>query len=179
MTQKSWNLLIYRVPAQPSTKRVYIWRKLKSLGGLYLQQSICVLPQQEELQQQLEKLKLEILEAGGEVDLLTVIIEDTEQNSLLIQKFQQQADEEYKEFLGRCQDFHKELAHEREINNLTFAELDENEVELAKLRSWLPKIRDRDLFDASTYALAFETLKQCEQDFQEFSQQVFDVQNLQ
>ncbi|HBW57315.1 MAG TPA: ChrB domain-containing protein [Oscillatoriales bacterium UBA8482] len=176
MSQKSWNLLIYRVPAQPSTKRVYIWRKLKGWGGLYLQQSVCVLPQQEPLQQQLEKLKLEILEAGGEADLLTVTIADPEQNSLLIQKFQQQSDQEYKEFLGRCQDFHKELAHEREINNLTFAELDENEVELGKLRSWLPKIRDRDLFDASSYATALAELTACEEDFQTFTQQVFEAQ---
>ncbi len=178
MSQKDWNLLIYRVPAQPSTKRVYIWRKLKGLGGLYLQQSVCVLPQQEDLRQQLEELKADILASGGEADLLTVALADPEQNAMLIQRFQQQAGEEYQEFLGRCRDFHKELDREREINNLTFAELDENEAELAKLRSWLPKIRDRDLFNAPNYSSAVEALKQCEEDFQKFSQQVYDVQDL-
>ncbi|MEG5018408.1 MULTISPECIES: hypothetical protein [unclassified Microcoleus] len=37
--------------------------------------------------------------------------------------------------------------------------------------TWLPKIRDRALFDASGYVSAIEPLKLCEQDFQQFSQQ--------
>jgi len=154
MPNQAWNLLIYRVPSQPSTQRVYVWRKLKGWGGLYLQQSVCVLPQRHDLQQQLEKLTTEIVAGEGEADLLTVTIEDDEQNSRLIERFQQQAEVEYKEFLGRCQDFYKELEHERQGNNLTFAELDENERELAKLHSWLTKIRDRDFFQAPNHSLA-------------------------
>lgn len=173
MSQQDWHLLIYRVPAQPSTKRVYLWRKLKGMGGLYLQQSVCVLPQREEFQHALETLKADILASNGEADLLTVTIADPDQNTKLIQRFQQQAEEEYKEFLGACDDFHEELDHEREIKNLTFAEWDENEVELAKLRSWLPKIRDRDLFAAAGYAKAVAALSACEQDFEVFTQQVY------
>lgn len=178
MTAQQWHLLIYRVPAQPSTKRVYLWRKLKGWGGLYLQQSVCVLPHRGTFQDDLAALKADILDGGGEADLLTVAIEDAEQNALLVRRFQQQADEEYREFLGRCQDFHRELDHERQIQNLTFAELDENEAELAKLKTWLPKIRDRDLFEAPTYAAAMEALQRCEQDFQTFSQQVYEAQDL-
>lgn len=178
MSGQSWNLLIYRVPSQPSTQRVYVWRKLKGWGGLYLQQSVCVLPQRQNLQIQLETLTMEIIDGGGEADLLTVTIEEEKQNSRLIERFQQQAEAEYEEFLGRCQDFHKELEHERQEQNLTFAELDENETELIKLRSWLPKIRERDLFDAAGYATAVEALKLCEEDFQRFSQQVYEAQDL-
>jgi hypothetical protein len=155
-----------------------MWRKLKGWGGLYLQQSVCVLPLRADLQQQLEKLKAEIVSGGGEADLLRVQIDDAEQNAMLVQRFQQQAEEEYQEFLGRCRDFHKELDHEREIGNLTYAELDENEAELAKLRSWLPKIRDRDLFEAPGYSTALDALTVCEKDFQVFSQQVYEAQGL-
>lgn len=153
-----------------------MWRKLKGWGGLYLQQSVCVLPHRENLQQQLEKLRAEIASGNGEADLLTVQIEDEAQNASLIGRFQQQAEEEYREFLGRCRDFHKELDHEREIRNLTFAELDENEAELAKLRSWLPKIRERDFFEASGYSTALDAFDACEKDFQNFSQQVYEAQ---
>ncbi len=178
MSSQCWNLFIYRVPSQPSTQRVYVWRKLKSWGGLYLQQSTCVLPQRDDFQQQLEKLKQEILAGSGEADLLTVSLEDAEQNQMLIQRFQQQSEEEYHEFLGRCQAFHQELAKEREQNNLTFAELDENERELAKLHSWLTKIFDRDFFQAPNHALAINLLEQCEQDFKKFSQEIYAAQNL-
>ncbi|WP_333410673.1 hypothetical protein [Microcoleus sp. LAD1_D5] len=44
--------------------------------------------------------------------------------------------------------------------------------------TWLPKIRDRALFDASGYVSAIEPLKLCEQDFQQLSQQVYDAQDL-
>jgi hypothetical protein len=157
---------------------VYVWRKLKGWGALYLQQSVCILPQREDLQRHLEELKADILAGGGEADLLTVWIDDSEQNAMLIGRFHQQALEEYQEFLGRCRDFHHELNHEREVGNLTFAELDENEVDLAKLRSWLPKIRDRDLFEAKGYSQALEALGECEQDFDVFTQQVYSAQAL-
>ncbi|MBL1209825.1 Chromate resistance protein ChrB [Geminocystis sp. GBBB08] len=176
MNQEYWNLLIYRVPSQPSSKRVYVWRKLKGWGGLYLQQSVCIFPVREELPEKLEKLKEEIIASGGEAELLTVKIEDREQNQRLIEQFQQQSEQEYQEFFGRCRDLHQELAEERAKNNFTFAELDENEAELAKLRTWLSKIHNRDLFDASGYASALAKLIACEEDFQIFTQQVFESQ---
>lgn len=95
MQKQCWNLLVYRVPTQPSTQRVYVWRKLKGWGGLYLQQSVCVLPHREVLQRHLEELKADILAGGGEADLVTVWIDDSQQNAMLIDRFHQQAEEEY------------------------------------------------------------------------------------
>lgn len=176
MERKCWNLLIYKVPAQPSTRRVYVWRKLKGLGALYLQQSVSVLPQRDDLQHHLEELKTDIVAGGGEADLLTIWIDAPEQNAMLIERFQQQANQEYEEFLGQCQDFHLELSKERKTGNLTFAEMEENEAELGKLRSWLPKIRERDLFDAEKYSEALQAFEECSQDFQYFIEQVFSAQ---
>lgn len=178
MDRKCWNLLVYKVPAQPSTHRVYVWRKLKGWGALYLQQSVCVLPHREDLQQHLAELKADITAGGGEADLLTIWIDQPEQNAMLIERFQQQADQEYQEFLGQCRDLHSELSEERKIGNLTFAELEENEAELTKLRSWLPKIRDRDLFDTQGYSQAIEALKACELDFQLFSKQIYEAEGI-
>ncbi|MEH1829961.1 MAG: Chromate resistance protein ChrB [Nostoc sp.] len=178
MDRESWNLLVYKVPAQPSTQRVYVWRKLKGLGALYLQQSVCLLPQRKDLRSHLEELKADIIAGGGEADLLTIWIDEPQQNAMLIERFQQQADQEYQEFLGQCRDFHSELSEERRISNLTFAELEENEAELTKLRSWLPKIRDRDLFDAQGYSQATEVLKACELDFQLFTEQVYQAEGI-
>lgn len=178
MDRKCWNLLVYKVPAQPSTQRVYVWRKLKGWGALYLQQSVCVLPHREDLQQYLAELKADITAGGGEADLLIIWIDEPDQNAMLVNRFQQQADREYQEFLGQCRDLHSELSEERKIGNLTFAELEENEAELNKLRSWLPKIRDRDLFDAPKYSQATEALNACELDFQLFSQQIYQAEGI-
>ncbi|MEH2172379.1 Chromate resistance protein ChrB [Nostoc sp.] len=64
-----------------------------------------------------------------------------------------QVDQKYQEFLGQCRNFHSELSAERKRSNFTFAELEENDAELTQLRSWLPKICDRNLFDAQKYSL--------------------------
>ena len=48
----------------------------------------------------------------------------------------------------------------------------------AELRSWLPKIRDRDLFDAPKYSQATEALKACELDFQLFTEQAYQAQGI-
>ena len=34
-----WLLLVYRVPPEPSRLRAAVWRRLKSLGAIYLQNS--------------------------------------------------------------------------------------------------------------------------------------------
>jgi hypothetical protein len=107
----------------------------------------------------LAQLKADITAGGGEADLLTIWIDRPEQNAMLVDRFQQQVDREYQEFLGQCRDLHSELSAEQKIGNLTFAELEDNEAELTKLRSWLPKIRDRDLFDAQKYSQATQAFK--------------------
>ena len=40
----SWLLLSYKLPAHPSALRVYVWRKLKRLGAILLNDTIWVLP---------------------------------------------------------------------------------------------------------------------------------------
>ena len=38
MRVKQWLVLVYRIPSEPASKRVAIWRDLKRTGALYLQQ---------------------------------------------------------------------------------------------------------------------------------------------
>ena len=57
-----------------------------------------------------------------------------------------QSDEEYGEFIERCDDLHAELTKERGKNHYSFAELEENDAEVKKLKSWLSRIQTRDFF---------------------------------
>ena len=41
---RMWLLLAYKVPRDPSAARVYVWRKLKKLGAVALQDAVWVLP---------------------------------------------------------------------------------------------------------------------------------------
>jgi len=41
-TSDGWIVLTYRVPREPSANRVYVWRKLKQLGAIALQDAAWV-----------------------------------------------------------------------------------------------------------------------------------------
>jgi hypothetical protein len=64
-----WAILIYHLPREPSRHRVAVWRRLKTLGALYLQDGVAALPEDAVTREQLEWLQIRIREAGGEATL--------------------------------------------------------------------------------------------------------------
>ncbi len=64
-----WLILIYHLPRDPSRHRVAVWRRLKVLGALYLQDGVAALPDDAVTREQLEWLQLRVREAGGEATL--------------------------------------------------------------------------------------------------------------
>lgn len=64
-----WLLLAYKIPREPSASRVYVWRKMKQLGAVLLQDAVWVLPESERTQERFQWLAAEITELGGEVTL--------------------------------------------------------------------------------------------------------------
>jgi hypothetical protein len=99
MTQ-AWVLLIYKVPPEPSAKRVYVWRKLKSLGALLLHDSVWVLPSTERTREQMQWLASEIAEMGGEVYLWESQSIMVDQSSTLIRQFADQTEALYQGILA-------------------------------------------------------------------------------
>jgi len=172
MGKNAWLMFIYQIPALPSTHRAYAWRKLKSLGALYLQNSICLLPTMKGMEEKLKTLRDEIAERGGQAQLFHVDWPKTSEEQDLIGRMKAQSDDEYDEFLEKCVDFHAELRKERDRNHLTFGELEENEAELQKLRSWLPRVKTRDFFGATRGDVSVEALAECEKDFSLFESQI-------
>ena len=66
---KPWLLLIYRIPREPTAGRVFVWRKLKQLGAIALQDAVWVLPQTPRTQEQFQWLASEITELKGDAML--------------------------------------------------------------------------------------------------------------
>src|SRR5260370_11182770 len=63
--RRSWLMLTYTVPRHPTSKRVYVWRKLKRLGAVPLQDAAWVLPAGESTREQMRWLAAEIEELDG------------------------------------------------------------------------------------------------------------------
>ncbi len=60
-----WVLLAYRLPREPSTPRITVWRKLKRLGVAQLLDGLVGLPADARTREQLEWIADEVIEAGG------------------------------------------------------------------------------------------------------------------
>ena len=175
MNAQNWLLLTYKVPPEPAKKRIALWRKLKGMGAVYLQNGVCLLPKTDDHTRRLKIIENEINEMAGDSVLLETVALDRAQEDKVITRFKADRDEEYKELLGKCADFEAEIAHETEVQHFTYAELEENDVDLKKLLSWLEKIAKLDFYGATLAAEAAERLKGCEALLDAYAQRVFDA----
>ncbi|WP_414637673.1 Chromate resistance protein ChrB [Actinomycetospora sp.] len=60
-----WVPLTYRMPREPSTARVALWRKLKRLGVAQLADGVVALPADARTREHLEWLADEVIDGGG------------------------------------------------------------------------------------------------------------------
>jgi len=167
----AWFILIYKIPAEPTRYRASVWRKLKAAGAIYLQNGVAALPADAGNERVLRGIAHEIARMQGTAHLLRGAVVGDE--TALMAAFQAARADEYGEVLGRCRDFHVELDKERAAGNFTFAELEENEEDLAKLETWLTKIRARDPFGSSSRAEAEQALSACRADLEVFAAAVY------
>ncbi len=177
MNAKNWLLLTYKVPPEPAKKRIALWRKLKGMGAVYLQNGVCLLPKSDDHTRRLKIIENEIHEMAGESVLLETVALDRAQEAKVLARFKADRDEEYGEFLGKCADFEAEIAKETAAEHFTYAELEENDVDLKKLQSWLEKIAKLDFYGATLAAEATARLKGCEALLDTYAQRVFEAQD--
>lgn len=175
MTTQNWLLLTYKVPPEPARKRVALWRRLKGMGAVYLQNGVCILPKTDDHVRRLKMLENEIAGMGGESVILETVALDRSQEEKVVARFKADRDEEYREYLGKCADFEAEIAKETAASHFTYVELEENDVDLKKLQSWLEKIRKLDFYGATLAAEAEQRLRTCETLLDAYAQRVFDA----
>ncbi|GAB3366074.1 MULTISPECIES: Chromate resistance protein ChrB [Amycolatopsis] len=168
---RGWLLLIYRVPPEPTRLRATVWRRLKGLGAVYLQNSVATLPAAPAAERALRKLRHEIVEMGGTAQLLTstALVGQAD----IVATFQAARDDEYEEIVDKCQDFLAEIEKETAAEHFTYAELEENEEDLTKLRNWLAKVTERDVLAAPGRAETLRALERCERVLEEYAAKVY------
>lgn len=175
MTEITWLLLTYKIPAEPSARRIAIWRKLKGMGAIYMQNGVCVLPKTDDHVRRLKIVENDIAEAKGESVILETIALDQVQEEKVVARFKADRDEAYVEFIDKCDDFEREVAKEIAAGHYTYAELEENDVDLKKLQGWLEKIARLDFYGAARAEGARARLKGCEATLDDYARRVFDA----
>ena len=166
-----WLLLIYRVPPEPTRLRSTVWRRIKSLGAIYLQNSVAALPASPANERSLRKLRREIVDMSGTAILLAAdaLAGEAEVRGAFVTA----RNEEYAEIIDKCEDFLRQVQKEYDENHFTYAELEENEEDLVKLKNWFAKIVDRDVFSADRRPATERALETCEQSLEAYAARVY------
>lgn len=166
-----WLVLIYKVPSEPTRWRATVWRRLKGLGAIYLQNSAAALPASITAERALKKLRHEILEMSGTAIILRSEMLAGEPTAY--EAFQAARDDEYGEIVDKCHDFELGLEKEFTEEHFSFAELEENEVDHLKLVNWFAQVRSRDCLGAPGRARAQELVEKCAQSLEVYASRVY------
>jgi len=166
-----WLVLVYKVPSEPTRLRAAVWRRLKGLGAIYLQNSVATLPAGTAAERSLRKLRHEILEmAGSAVLFRSPMIAG---GADVAAAFRTARDDEYEEIVDKCHDFLAGIDKEFAAAHFSFAELEENEVDHTKLATWLAKVRARDILGSSGRQAADDALVACERALEGYAARVY------
>jgi hypothetical protein len=154
----------------PASLRVQVWRRLRSLGAVYVQQSVCLLPAREQVLRELRRLLARVRTEGGTARMFTVELPDQGEYDGLVAEFNAARDIEYAEVVERTPAFLAEIAMETERGRATYAEMEESEADLDRFKTWLGKITARDYFAAPGGAAARAAVAACERALAAFEQ---------
>ncbi len=173
-----WTLLVYRVPTEPASRRVAIWRHLKRMGGLYLQQCVCLFPARADVLAELELRAAEIRDSGGEVTLFDIPHLRPGDEEQVITTFRDLRNKDYAEIIEECETrFVKEIEFEHFRQNYSYAESEEIRQDLDKIQRWFQRVIDRDWFAASRRSECEAAIARCTHLLADFEQEVYRHQD--
>ena len=169
-----WLLFTYWLPAEPSRKRVFVWRQLKKLGSLSLEGGGWLIPKTEPLAAKMTDIMHTVEEMGGTANLYIVTHFSEAQEQRAIAKFQQEREREYAEIIKEC---HKTLRHierERQEQQFNFEEVEELEGDLEKIKRWYSEAGKRDFWEVTARNEVEKLISEVEASLADFTQKTYD-----
>jgi hypothetical protein len=145
MTQDSHDpllLLLVGVPPHPSSLRVRVWRRLRTLGAVPLKRSAYLLPDTPERYEDFQWLAQEIQREGGEATLVRVQQIENASAADVRRLFHEPRDHDYRQLAGHYRKVLQQLEKKSAATRVRVQE------DLARLAKNHQRIRDIDFFDA-------------------------------
>lgn len=128
-----WVLLVYRVPREPSTPRIAIWRRLKRLGVAQLGDGLVALPADARTQEQLEWVAEQVEQAGGQAGVWRARATSQEQEHRVVAEMATARATEYRQLQDK-------------VVALSVVDVAGTRSTLVRLRAELRRIERRDYF---------------------------------
>lgn len=140
--EQSLLLLLIGVPPTPSSLRVRVWRRLRSLGAVPLKRTAYLLPDTPERYEDFQWLAQEIQRDGGDATLIRVRQIENVSPEDVLRLFHEPRDHDYKQLATRYRKVLQGLDRKSAAKNRRVQE------ELPRLAKEHQRIRDVDFFDA-------------------------------
>ena len=134
-------LLAYRLPREPSTPRIGLWRKLRRLGAAQVLDGLAALPLDARNREQLEWLADDVVQAGGEATIWIGELASAAQERELAARMAEAVANDYRNVLADVAAAHAEPQGQRRRT-------------LARLRRELRRVKARDYFPPPERELA-------------------------
>ncbi|WP_018298135.1 Chromate resistance protein ChrB [Corynebacterium lubricantis] len=166
---REWLLIAISTAGAPASLRVTVWRKLKALGALYIQQSTCLIPATPKTTRGIRTLAAKVQDEGGSARVLSFRFTDPAEETEVVAELQAARADEYQELLTRIQGFFAELDEELEQGRATYEEVEESEADLARYQAWFEKIVARDYDPPAEQESARAELERAEQALDDFT----------
>lgn len=136
-----WVFLVYRLPRDPSTPRIALWRRFRRLGVVQVADGVVALPLDARTKEQLEWAADEVVEANGESSLWIAEAGSTAQERALAERMATAVAREYVEVIAAAEEAARQSPAARRRS-------------LQRLRRELRAISSRDFFPPPEAAMA-------------------------
>lgn len=146
-----WLVVVVSTAGAQKSLRMHVWRRLKELGALPVQQGVSMLPSTQRTSKDVAKLLDRVVRDSGDGRSLRVHLVDEAEHKELVAESRAARDEEYAEVLQRLPELFSELESETARGRVTFAELEESEADLERFRRWVARIELRDYFGGTRH----------------------------
>ena len=141
VARATWVLLAYRLPREPSTPRIGLWRKLRRLGAAQVLDGLAALPLDARNREQLEWLADEVIRAGGDASIWIGELASAAQERDLAAGMAEAVANEYRSVMADVAAAHVQPPGQRRRT-------------LARLRRELRRVKARDYFPPPERELA-------------------------
>ena len=174
VTQKiEWVLILLQIPSEPSRHRVAVWRQLRKAGAVTVSSGVWALPAGPAFQPDLDRAGELCRNGGGTLAVIDASPRDEASAALIRDAFKTVRLDEWAEFLADCGKFEEEIAKEIRKRKFTFAELEEEEQSLERLRRWYRDLKKRDVLELPEAKTANERLRACTAVLDDYAEQVY------